>query len=474
MSTTEINKHPQFRYHLDQLGPRSTRVPRRERRAHVPRRINSLVILSLLVFLATSLVSVQANSADLKKVRIGNHNKHTRLVFDLTGATTPSLTRSGAATYELQLPNTRWKATKLHAREGLVRNVTPTPNSAKSSDLRLEVRLSANARASLQTLSSPPRVVLDLAEVPAENEYVVAIDPGHGGRAPGAVGKGGTLEKNVVLGICLQLAKTLNARPGIRAILTRDTDQTLSLTDRVEIARQENADLFVSVHADAITDRRVRGGSVYALSNTGAEHAARRWAGKIPNRAKAKTKLAGVDLSHRDANVANVLYDLVQNDTLQRSNLLAENVLNQMLASQPVRFDKVRLADLGVLKAPDIPSILVETAFISNVQDEARLKSTKGQRSIAKAIAQGITGFIERPSEIARARSGASNEPLIAQTASFRHYSVAPGDTLYSLARRFGTTVKTLAETNRLRNNTIKHGMTLRIPGAAPAIAAGN
>ena len=431
----------------------------------------------LLIFMALLVSAMQAPmawAADLNKVRLGDHNKHTRLVFDLSANTTPSLTRSGAATYELRLPNTRWKASKLHARDGLVRNVGPTPASALSDDLHVDVKLSANARASLQTLPSPPRVVLDLVEVAVDNEYVVAIDPGHGGRAPGAVGKGGTLEKDVVLSICKQLTAYLNARPGIRAILTRDKDKSVSLSERVEIARKENADLFVSVHADAITDRRVRGGSVYALSNTGAEHAARRWAGAIPNRAKAKTKLAGVDLSHRDANVANVLYDLVQNDTLERSNLLAEDVLSQMQDTQRVRFDKVRLADLGVLKAPDIPSILVETAFISNVQDEALLKSAKGQRSMARAIARGVSGFIERPSELARVRSGTSDAPLIASTASFRHYAVAKGDTLYSLSRRFGVSVKSLIKTNRLQGTTIKYGMTLRVPGAAAVVAAGN
>jgi len=432
------------------------------------------VALLMAVLLLGALQSQVGYAAELQKVRLGNHNKHTRLVFDLSASTTPSLTRSGAATYELRLPNTRWEASKLHAREGLVRNVGPTPASSLSDDLHVNVKLSANARASLQTLTNPPRVVLDLAEVAADNEYVVAIDPGHGGRAPGAVGKGGTLEKNVVLAICKQLARNLNARPGIRAILTRDSDKSISLAQRVEIARKENADLFVSVHADAITDRRVRGGSVYALSNTGAQHAARRWAGAIPNRAKAKTKLAGVDLSHRDANVANVLYDLVQNDTLERSNLLAEDVLAQLQESQRVRFNKVRLADLGVLKAPDIPSILVETAFISNVQDEALLKSAKGQRSIAKAISRGISGFIERPSELARVRSGTSAQPLIASTSSFRHYAVAKGDTLYSLARRFGVSVKTLMKTNQINGTKIKYGMTLRIPGAAAVVAAGN
>ena len=427
-----------------------------------------------MALLLTGVPSSIVYAADLQKVRLGNHNKHTRLVFDLTADTTPSLTRSGAATYELRLPNTRWKASKLHAREGLVRNVNPTPASSLSDDLHIDVKLSANARASLHTLPNPPRVVLDLAEVAVDNEYVVAIDPGHGGRAPGAVGKGGTLEKNVVLAICQQLARLLNARPGIRAILTRDKDQSVSLGQRVEIARKENADLFVSVHADAITDRRVRGGSVYALSNTGAEHAARRWAGAMPHRTKAKTKLAGVDLSHRDANVANLLYDLVQNDTLERSNLLAEDVLGEMQQSQRVRFDKVRLADLGVLKAPDIPSILVETAFISNVEDEALLKSAKGQRSIAKAIARGVSEFIERPSELARVRSGTSDAPLIASQASYRHYAVAEGDTLYSLARRFGVTVKTLRKANKIKDNTIKYGMTLRVPGAAAVVAAGN
>ena len=375
-----------------------------------------------------------AQAGDLESVRIGNHNKYTRLVFDLSGPTQPKLIRSSADTYELHLPNTRWKASKLRAREGLVRKVSPTSGSAKSADLRLEVRLSGDARASLHTLRAPARVVVDLAEV-EQSDYVVVIDPGHGGRAPGAVGKGGTLEKNVTLAICKALHTDLNKQPGIRAVLTRSTDKTLSLAQRVEIARKHHADLFVSVHADAISDRSVRGGSVYALSNTGAEHAARRWAGNGHTAAKKPQNLAGIDLSHRDADVANVLYDLVQTDTLERSNLLAQDVLDNLMASQRVRFKEVRLANLGVLKAPDVPSVLVETAFISNAQDEQRLRSAKGQRSIAQAIAKGISGFIKRPTELARARSGTSEEPLIAVTQPYRHYAVVDGDTLYSLAR---------------------------------------
>jgi len=422
---------------------------------------------------ACVLLGPTAHAGDLEKVRLGNHNKYTRLVFDLSSPTQPKLIRSGADTYELHLPNTRWKASKLHAREGLVRNVSPTPASAKSSDLRLEVRLAGNARASLQTLQAPARVVVDLAVV-EQSDYVVVIDPGHGGRAPGAVGKGGTLEKNVTLAICKALHNTLNKRPGIRAVLTRTTDKTLSLAERVEIARHQRADLFVSVHADAISDRSVRGGSVYALSNTGAEHAARRWAGNSPTATKKPQNLAGIDLSHRDADVANVLYDLVQTDTLERSNLLAQDVLDNMMASQRVRFKDVRLANLGVLKAPDVPSVLVETAFISNAQDEQRLRSAKGQRSIAQAIAKGISGFIERPTEVARARSGTSEEPLIAVTHPYRHYAVVNGDTLYSLSRRFGVSVKELAQTNRLNGNFIKQGMILRVPGSSAQVAAGN
>lgn len=448
---------------------------RLQRLLGVARPARPRALVGMLVCALAFTAGTPASAADLEGVRLGNHNKHTRLVFDLSGTTQPRLTRTGAATYELRLPGTRWKAKKLHQRSGLVRNVGPTPASAKSSDLHLEIRLSANARASLQTLAKPSRVVLDLAEVAAENQYVVAIDPGHGGRAPGAVGKGGTLEKNVVLGICRHLVAALNARPGIRAVLTRKKDETLSLTERVEIAREVNADLFVSVHADAISDRRVRGGSVYVLSNTGAEHAARRWAGAPAASGKQTRSLAGIDLSHRDQSVANVLYDLVQNDTLERSNLLAEDVLTNMIDSTRVRFDKVRLANLGVLKAPDIPSVLVESAFISNAEDEAVLKSTKGQRKIAQAIARGISGFIERPSEIARVRSGPSDAPLIASTTAYRHYAVARGDTLYSLARRFGVSVQTLTKANRLKGTTIKQGMTLRVPGTAAAVfAAGN
>jgi len=420
-------------------------------------------------------------AVDLEQLRLGKHDQHTRLVFDLSGPATPKLQRMGPSSYQLRLPNTRWQARKLHARTGLVRNVTPTPASAKSSDLHLNIRLSSNAHAAMQVLTSPARVVLDLTRIAEQREYVVVIDAGHGGRAPGAVGKGGTLEKTVVLNICKQLKTALDERPGIRAVMTRSKDQTLSLGQRVDIARDTQADLFISVHADALDDRSVRGGSVYVLSNTGAEHAARRWAGGGSSKTTNTQNLAGIDLSKRDAAVANVIYDLVQTDTLERSSLLAEDVLTYMQDEGRVRFDKVRLANLGVLKAPDIPSILVETAFISNVQDEALLKSSKGQRTLARAIARGVSEFIERPSEMARVRSGDDTTTQLAASSAdlplaprYRHYSVARGDTLYSLAKRFGVTVKSLTQINRIKNNVIKQGMTLRVPGAPALVAAGN
>ena len=449
-------------------------------------------------FIGTLLVccgtlSDAAFASGVSGIRSGDHGDYQRVVFDLQGrsgnrARQPTLTRIDALHYEVRFPDTNWQVEAVQlGNADLVHSLQRLPPT-KANELRVQLTLTAAAELSSRSLSHPARLLVDLRTTSNARQIVtptrpttpvkappptastrkalrVIIDPGHGGRAPGAVGPNGVLEKAVVLAICKQLKSQLNARPGITAFLTRDGDATLSLQERVDIARDRQADLFVSVHADAIKERSVRGGSVYVLSNVGANKTARRWAGRLDHIPQEERNLAGIDLNNRDATVANVLFDLVQTDTIQRSNQLASDVLTRLSADNEVRFKKVRLAELGVLKAPDIPSILVETAFISNPSDERLLNSSRGQKRLANSIAQGIEHFANRATEIARARSRLEQK-------SYQDYAVSSGDTLFSLARRFGTTVKAIRKANALPNDQLRAGMTLKIPTIARRVAS--
>jgi N-acetylmuramoyl-L-alanine amidase len=225
-----------------------------------------------------------------------------------------------------------------------------------------------------------------------DRDIVVAVDAGHGGQDPGAIGRNGTMEKTVVLAIARALAARINAEPGMRAYLTRDDDYFVVLRDRMVRARNAKADIFVSVHADAIRDRSISGASVYVLNERGASSEAARW---LAERENAADLVGGVRLDDKDQSLASVLLDLSQTANISASMTAAERVLLSLDRSVEVRKPKVQQAGLIVLKSPDIPSMLVETAYISNPREEARLKSVKHQRKVADAIFQGIHGYFE-------------------------------------------------------------------------------
>jgi N-acetylmuramoyl-L-alanine amidase len=228
---------------------------------------------------------------------------------------------------------------------------------------------------------------------PGKKRFVVAIDAGHGGDDPGARGSNGTLEKQVTLAIAKKLQALINGQAGMKAKLIRKGDYYVGLRERMKIARLANADLFVSVHADACQNPEVKGASVYTLSRDGASTEAARW---LANSENAKEKVGGVDLEDKDAMVANVLLDLSQTATQQASNSLAEQVLRNFQNIGELHYNSVQKAEFAVLKSPDIPSILVETAYISNPSDEQNLTSTRYQTKMANAIFKGILRYVEQ------------------------------------------------------------------------------
>lgn len=219
---------------------------------------------------------------------------------------------------------------------------------------------------------------------------IVAIDAGHGGKDPGALGASGTHEKDITLAVARRLAQAINKERGMQAVLVRDADIFISLRDRMAIARKHKADLFVSIHADAFKNPKVQGSSVFTLSRSGASSEAARWLADKENSADLK---GGLTLDDKDEMLASVLLDLSQSATIHAGTEVAEQVLNQLGDLGNLHIGQVQQAGFAVLKSPDIPSILVETAFISNPEEERKLKDARHQTKLAAAIAKGVRNY---------------------------------------------------------------------------------
>ena len=235
---------------------------------------------------------------------------------------------------------------------------------------------------------------------------VVAIDAGHGGEDPGARGRRGTLEKTVTLAIARKLKELIDATPGMRGYLIRDGDYFIPLVGRVQKARQVHADLFVSIHADAFIKPQARGSSVFALSNHGATSAAARWLAKKENEADL---IGGVNLAVKDPYLARTLLDLSQTATNSDSLKLAKHVLGELGNINDLHGGKVEQAEFAVLKSPDIPSVLVETAFISNPDEERRLNDASYQTKMARAILGGIKRYFAQNPALSRQKMAQIN-----------------------------------------------------------------
>nr|MBO2489511.1 N-acetylmuramoyl-L-alanine amidase [Gammaproteobacteria bacterium] len=263
----------------------------------------------------------------------------------------------------------------------------------------------------------PLRVVKSAADVRGR-DIIIAIDAGHGGQDPGSIGTRGTMEKNVTLAIAKRLKSRIDREKGMRAVLTRDGDYFVPLRERIARARKHQADMFISIHADAFHDRSVRGSSVYVLSARGASDESARW---LADRENAADLVGGVTLDDKDDLLKSVLLDLSQGATMSASIDAAERVMNSLYRMGNITRRGVKHAGFIVLKAPDIPSMLVETAFISNPTEEARLIDPKHQQRLAEAIFEGVREyFYASPppgSLIAMIKSGTTAPAVVANVA---------------------------------------------------------
>ncbi|PJK10614.1 N-acetylmuramoyl-L-alanine amidase [Lysobacteraceae bacterium NML95-0200] len=242
---------------------------------------------------------------------------------------------------------------------------------------------------------APVRSVQDMSRRAALRPVIVAIDAGHGGQDPGAIGPTGVREKDITLAIARELARQVDATPGLKAHLIRNADFFIPLAERYQRARRANADVFISIHADAAENRNARGSSVYVLSTRGATSQAARW---LADRENAADLVGGVRLQGKEGTLASVLLDLSQSATQRASERMANEVLEGLKRLGKTHKNQVERANFVVLRSPDVPSMLVETAFISNPEEEARLKSASFQRQLARAVLDGIhTHFTRMP-----------------------------------------------------------------------------
>ena len=307
---------------------------------------------------------------------------------------------------------------------------------------------------------APVKSVAEAAPGKARN-VVVAIDAGHGGDDPGATGSSGTHEKDITLAVARQLKKQIDKTPGMSAVLTRDGDYFVPLEKRYAKARDEKADLFVSIHADAFKSSDAKGSSVWVLSPRGATNEASRWLADRENRADL---VGGVSLDDKDDTLAAVLLDLSQGATMGASNSVAEQVLTSLRKLGPTHRGYVERANFVVLRSPDVPSILVETAFITNPSEEARLKNPDHREKLATAILDGVNGYFRASpppgSYFAMNNAAPSKHP----TPLTSRYVVNRGDTIRSIAEHHGLSIAQLREANDLAEDRVRPGEILQIP----------
>ena len=341
--------------------------------------------------LKSLVAKVQPNDPYIAQVRVGqNRPGVVRMVFDLKEEIQPQVfTLAPVGDYRHRLVFDLYPAHPVDPIAELLKRPRPaTAPEAPTTD----------------TPANPPTAKADTnpeAPLALTRMVTIALDPGHGGEDPGAVGRGGNFEKNVVLAIAQRLKSRLEQQPNTRVMLTRDADYFVPLHVRVQKARKVQADLFVSIHADAFVEPTARGSSVFALSEKGASSTAARW---LANKENAADLIGGINISTKNQQLASVLLDLSTTAQINDSLKLAKHVLGEIGSINRLHKPQVEQAGFAVLKAPDIPSILVETAFISNPEEEAKLTDERYQDQMADALARGIRKYLQKHPSLNRGR----------------------------------------------------------------------
>ena len=427
------------------------------------------------VFAVALAVGSVARAEVIERVRISADAARTRIVLDLSGPAEHRLfTLDNPRRIVVDLPQTgiRPSLPSMPA-QGLVRRIRTGQRPDSTSRVVFDVAEDVRSQSFLLAPDgrSGYRLVVDLspqeqrrssirapgADNARGRDLVVAIDAGHGGKDPGASGRRGAVEKDVVMQIARRLARELEAQPGFRPLLVRDSDSFVSLRDRTQRARDAEADFFISIHADAFSDESARGATVYVLSQKGASDEAGR---RLAERENGADLIGGVSLADQESDIAPVILDITQTASLSASLAAAEDIISQLGTVTRLRKRDVQQAGFVVLKSPDIPSVLIETAYLSNPTEEAALRSSEYQDRLARALGTGIVNyFFENPPP----GTWLAMNPDVQPREPMRH-AVVRGETLSQIASRYRVTIDSLIDFNALKSDRIRIGQVLTIP----------
>mgnify|MGYP001249115925 FL=1 len=430
------------------------------------------ILLNCLIFFSTS---VFAKTVTVDGVRVWAAPDSTRVVFDVSGPVKHklfSLNKPHRAVIDLKNATLKKNTTQPKPLDKYLKGIRS--GARNKNDLRIVLDLKKQIKYKIFQLQPNKhyghRLVIDLfdteirqvkKEAPRKEikkdtqrptklrDVIIAIDAGHGGDDPGAKGPSGVYEKNVVLKIAKNLAEVINKERGMRAVLIRKGDYYIKLRNRIEKAREYKADLFISIHADAFRDPKVRGSSVYVLSKKGASSEAAKWLAEKEN---SSDLVGGVSLDDKDDLVASVLLDLSQTASLEASIDAATHVIKGLRKVGKVHKRNVQSAPFAVLKSPDIPSILIEMAFISNPIEEKKLTNSKHRKKMSNAILIGLKGYF---------RDFAPEDSLL----SSRKHTIERGETLSTIAQLYHISPNMLRKYNSLKGDLVRAGQTIIIPG---------
>lgn len=477
--------------------------------------LNSIV-RRVAIAIAAAAPMCAVHAADLKDARVWAGPDYTRVVIDAVGPLQYTVSQSGGEIVVELAKSGVSRDFSDPAAQGLLRGMS---HARIGDNLRLTAKVAPDSRLKSFVLKPASgtdyRLVLDLypggsnavertasritpstaapshssrastqqaaALLNGQRAVVVAIDAGHGGKDSGAHGPSGTQEKNVTLAVARNLAAMINRQPGMKAVLTREGDFFIPLKERYRIARENNADLFVSIHADSFSRDDAKGSSVWVLSPRGKTSEAARWLADRENRADL---IGGTTLDDKDDGLAKVLLDLQQGWAMQASDVVAGNVLKALAQLGPTHRGYVEKANFVVLRSPDVPSILVETAFISNPNEERKLRDPAHQKQLAAAVMGGIKNYFEstppqgtwfaaqaaQRNGVQLASSGKSEVTFTADASSRADagvrdlHRVSRGESLRSIARQYGVSVGALKSANQMNTDTVRTGAMLAIP----------
>jgi N-acetylmuramoyl-L-alanine amidase len=421
-----------------------------------------------------------AAASAIEGIRFWQSPEKTRVVFDMSAAPKHKLFRLSSperVVVDIDQGSLAVDLNKLNIDSTLIQRI----RSSKSSNGKLRIVLDLKRSADPKSFTLRPvqnignRLVIDLIDPltakPAEpaitraqdvkkDELYIVIDAGHGGEDPGAIGYHGTREKQVTLGIARKLADKINRQQGMRAELSRKGDYYLTHRKRSDLARTKGADLFISIHADSFTSSKVRGASVWVLDDKGANSEVGRW---LEQRESAADLLGGVEsvaLNSYDEEVAEVLLKIQTERSVGLSHSIANNILQELEQVTVLHNRKPRDANFLVLKNPAVPSLLIETGFISNAKDEKQLKNANFQHQVAERILSGIHRYFSdnTPNGVKLAQLKLDSMDTL------KTHKVRRGDTLSGIAYRYGVSLKHLKAKNNLKSDKLFVGKRLVIP----------